>query len=141
MSSPASGPHASRAASAVIETVRPSAPPPRASYAAVHVDDLAAAYLAALERGRAGAIYNVLGAAYPTREVAEAVSHAVGADGRTVSITADAAREAWGPLARLPVAFPPVMAVRAALELEWTPRAPSLLSELVHGTLRRTLGA
>jgi nucleoside-diphosphate-sugar epimerase len=107
-------------------------------YGSVHVDDLAAAYLAALERAPAGALYNVVGSTLPTREVATAVSHAVGAGGRTVSLTPEEAHEAWGPPAGLLARGPTVMGVKAAVELAWTPRGPSLAYELTHGSLRRT---
>ncbi len=106
-------------------------------YGTVHVDDLAAAYLAALERAPAGARYNVVGSTLTTRELAGAVAHAVGAAGRTRSLTPDEAREAWGPLAGLLIGGPSILALRVVVELGWTPRAPSMLHELVHGTLRR----
>jgi nucleoside-diphosphate-sugar epimerase len=108
-----------------------------APYATVHVDDLAAAYLAALGRAPAGGRYNLVGSTLVTRELAGAVSHAVGAGGRTVSLTTDAAREAWGPMAGLLSGGPAVVALRAVVELGWTPRGASLPFELVHGTLRR----
>ena len=109
-------------------------------YAAVHVDDLAAAYLAALERAPAGALYNVVGSTPSTREVATAMAHAVGAAGRTVSLTPEEAQAAWGPLAAFLVRGPAVMGVKAAVELAWTPRGPSLAYELAHGSLRRPPG-
>ena len=103
----------------------------------VHVDDLADAYLRALERGRAGSLFNIVGRTHSAREIAEAVSHAAGGGGATVSLSLDEARDAWGPLAGVLVGFPPVSALRATVELGWTPREPSLLYELVHGSLRR----
>jgi nucleoside-diphosphate-sugar epimerase len=102
----------------------------------VHIDDLAAAYLAALVKGRAGARYNVLASTLTTREVAAAVSFAVGAEGRTRSIPLAEAKDTWGPLGPLLANAPPTSALRAAVELEWSPRAPSLQWELVHGSLR-----
>jgi nucleoside-diphosphate-sugar epimerase len=108
-----------------------------APYATLHVDDLAEAYAAALERAPAAARYDLVGSTLVTREVAGAVSHAVGAGGRTVSLTADAARDAWGPLAGVLIGGPAVVALRAVVELGWTPRGPSLPYELVHGSLRR----
>jgi len=107
-------------------------------YGTVHVDDLAAAYLAALERAPAGALYNVVGSTLPTREVATAVSHAVGAAGRTVSLTPEEAHAAWGPLAGLLIRGHTVLGVKAAVELAWTPRGPSLAYELTHGSMRAT---
>jgi nucleoside-diphosphate-sugar epimerase len=106
-------------------------------YGTVHVDDLTAAYLAALERAPAGSLYNLVGHTLTTRELAGAVSHAVGAGGRTVSLSPEEAQQAWGALAGLLVAGPAVSALRAVVELGWTPRAPTLPHELVHGSLRR----
>lgn len=108
-----------------------------APYGTLHVDDLAEAYVAALDRAPAGARYNLVGSTLVTRELAGAVSHAVGAGGRTVSLTADEARAAWGPLAAVLIGGPAVVALRAVVELGWTPRGASLPFELVHGTLRR----
>lgn len=106
-------------------------------YATVHVDDLAAAYLAALERAPAGSRYNLVGGTIPTREVASAVSYAAGAGGRTVALTAAEALAAWGPLAGTLMSAPLVASLRAVADLRWTPRAASLPYELVHGTLRQ----
>jgi nucleoside-diphosphate-sugar epimerase len=108
-------------------------------YATVHVDDLAAAYLAALERAPAGSRYNLVGGTIPTRELAGAVGYAAGAGGRTVALTAAEALAAWGPLAGTLMSTPLVASLRAVVDLGWTPRAASLPYELVHGTLRRPI--
>lgn len=108
-----------------------------APYSTVHLDDLAAAYAAALERAPAGARYNLVGHTPNTRDLAGAVGHAVGAAGRTVSLTPEAAQEAWGPFAGLLAGGPAVSSLRAVVELEWTPRGATLPFELVHGSLRR----
>lgn len=102
----------------------------------VHVDDLAQAYVAALARGAAGARYNIVASALAAREVAEAISHASGAGGRTVSIPASEAAAAWGPLGPLLERTPAISSLRAARDLAWTPRFPSLQWELLHGSLR-----
>lgn len=102
----------------------------------VHIDDLAAAYVAALAKGHAGARHNVVAATLPTREVAEAVSYAAGAGGRTVSIPVEQAAAAWGPLGPLLERSPVASSLRAARDLGWTPRSPSFQWELLHGSLR-----
>ena len=107
-------------------------------YGTVHVDDLAAAYLSALERAPAGALYNIVGSTPSTREVAAAMSHAVGAGGRTVSLTLEEAQAAWGPMAAFLARGPIVLGLRATVEMAWTPQGPSLAYELAHGSLRRT---
>jgi nucleoside-diphosphate-sugar epimerase len=54
----------------------------------VHVDDLAALYLAVLERGAAGETYLGVGGANPTvRELGEAASRALGLEGRVIPET------------------------------------------------------
>ncbi|MBB4638715.1 NAD-dependent epimerase/dehydratase family protein [Longimicrobium terrae] len=108
-----------------------------APFVTVHADDLAAAYAAALERAPAGSVYNLAGQSHTFRELAGAMSHAVGGGGRTVALSADEAREAWGPLAALITSIPAISALRATVELGWTPRAPSLTWELTHGSLLR----
>lgn len=107
-------------------------------YSAVHIEDLVAAFLLALERAPAGALYNVMGNAAPMRELAEAVSLSVGHGGRTVSLSPEDALRAWGPAARMFTRWPAVSALRICADLGWTPRAPVLTWELVHGSLRRT---
>jgi nucleoside-diphosphate-sugar epimerase len=108
-----------------------------APYGSIHIDDLVASYVAALDRAPAGALYNLVGNTITTRELAGAVSHATGAGGRTVSLTMDQAKEAWGPLAGLLAGGPQVAGLRAVVELGATAKAPSLPWELVHGSLRR----
>jgi len=106
-------------------------------YGTVHLEDLAAAYDAALQHGRAGARYNIVGQTLSTRDVAGAVADAVGADGRTAALTAAQAQEAWGPLAGVLIAAPRISSLRATRELQWTPRSATLTYELIHGSLRR----
>lgn len=106
-------------------------------YTAVHVDDLAAAYAAALERAPASSCYNIIGQTLTTRDLALAISHAVGVPGRTVSLTPAEARETFGQMAELMIKRPIVSGARAVLELGWTPQAPGLAYELAHGSLCR----
>lgn len=91
-------------------------------WALVHVDDVAALYVAALS-APPGSVYVGVGGVNPTaKEVAEAVAHAVGLDGKTVSITLAQARDEMGPIAdafALDQQFTPAKAQR---ELGWSPR-------------------
>ena len=88
----------------------------------VHVDDLAELYVAALT-ARAGAVYLGVGGVDPTaREVATAISHGAGLEGRTTSVPLDDARERMGPIAdafALDQRFTPA---RARQELGWVPQ-------------------
>ncbi|MFK4808738.1 NAD-dependent epimerase/dehydratase family protein [Devosia sp. ZW T5_3] len=102
----------------------------------VHVDDLVAAYIAALDRGRGGQLYNLVSDRVYMRDLAKAVSHATGGNGDTVSLTAQEAQSKWGPIAALYGASPIISGTRAIVELGWKATAPSALYELVHGSLR-----
>lgn len=63
----------------------------------LHVDDAASAYLAALDRGRAGAVYHIAAEAEPTiREIPVAVSAAAG-EVPVVSVDLDEATRALDP--------------------------------------------
>lgn len=104
--------------------------------ATVHIDDLVQAYVAAMDRGRAGRIYNLVSDGVYMRDLAQAVSYAVGGEGQTVSLTTAEAQDAWGPIAALYGASPVISGARAVFELGWKATAPSVLHDLVHGSLR-----
>lgn len=105
-------------------------------YGTVHIDDLSQAYMAALDRAPAGSLYHLVGHTLPTREVALAMAHAVGAPGTLTSLDPETAVDRFGRLADLLVRFPMVTSLRTVAELGWTPRAPSLPFELLWGSLR-----
>ncbi len=102
----------------------------------VHVDDLADAYVAALEKAHAGSVYNVLSATLTLREVAESVSWATGGEGKTRSIPLEEAAATWGPLGPLLAQSPAISALRVTKDLGFTARRPSFQWELVNGSLR-----
>ncbi|MFC7906827.1 NAD-dependent epimerase/dehydratase family protein [Streptomyces nigra] len=96
----------------------------------VHIDDIAELYVAAL-RAEPGAEYLGVGGTNPTaKDCALAVAHAVGLDGKTVSLTLDEARAQMGPIAdafALDQQFTPA---RAEAELGWVPAHTDPLSVL-----------
>ena len=102
----------------------------------VHIDDLVSAYLAALDRGVAGRVYNLVSDRVYMTDLAKAVSHATGGTGEVVSLSPDEAQSVWGPLAMMYGASPIISGTRAIVELAWNATAPSVLFELVHGSLR-----
>lgn len=102
---------------------------------AVHVDAAADAYVAALDRGEAGAVYHVASDDAPDmRTLAEAV--AIGTGARAVSVTEAEAVEAVGPFAAMFLALDNGLdSGRARCELGWSPTGrPSLLWDAAHGS-------
>jgi nucleoside-diphosphate-sugar epimerase len=104
-------------------------------WATVHVDDLAALYVLALENAVAGATYIGASGQNPTvRELGEAAATAAGLAGVTPE-SADASRE------RLGAAYADALLLdqqasgsRARIDLGWEPNGPSLVEELTSGS-------
>lgn len=92
-----------------------------AHWALIHVDDLAALYVAGL-RASAGAVYVGVGDVLPTaREVAEAVAVSLGIPGSIASTSLDDARASMGPIADALALDQQLTAARAQRELGWSP--------------------
>lgn len=105
-------------------------------YGGVHRDDLAAAYVIALEAPSVGGRLHLVSQTVTMRDVAAAMSHGIGAGGETMTITLEEAKQRWGPLGLGFLGGPIVSSVRATAELGWRPAGPSLPYELIHGSLR-----
>ena len=102
----------------------------------VHVEDLAAVYALALTRAPAGTVLNVAATSVTGHDLCRAISYAAGLAGE---ITVRAPSEILAALGPLGGAF--IMDLRlsnflATQLLGWTPSAPSLLYELLYGTLK-----
>lgn len=95
----------------------------------VHVDDLAALYVLALD-APAGTVLNAAGPSLPVREVAEAAARATGA--RAEAWPLEDARARLGPYADALALDQQVSADRAR-GLGWRPSRPSVLEELGGG--------
>lgn len=102
----------------------------------VHVDDLVEAYLAALDHGKAGQIYNLVSGEVYMKDLARAVTRAIGKTSEGTSLTPEEASAKWGPLAALYGTAPVVSGSKAVMDLGWKATAPSVVYELVHGSLR-----
>lgn len=105
----------------------------------VHVDDLARAYVPALTQTPAGILLNV--ATEPSirfKEIAEAAGRAAGIDGHAETWPIDAARQVLGPLADALVLDIHMSGAKARHMLGWTPQAPSVLDDLIHGSYSST---
>nr|WP_168515496.1 NAD-dependent epimerase/dehydratase family protein [Streptomyces sp. S1D4-11]QIZ00681.1 NAD-dependent epimerase/dehydratase family protein [Streptomyces sp. S1D4-11] len=110
-------------------------------YGNVYLDDLADAYLLALEHAPAGSVYNLASDECDFRRIAEAIGKLFGFGG-AVSATEEEFAQALGPLpaASYLGSNSRVDSTRARTELGWVPQGPPLLDELVHGSYRRIWG-
>lgn len=104
----------------------------------VDVDDLAQLYVLALEKAPAGSLYNGShGPSYRVREVAEAASIGGGAKGKTHATPLEEARKTMGAFADALVLDQQVSGEKAKKELQWSPRAGSVLDDLKNGSYTR----
>ena len=96
----------------------------------VHVDDLAAAYLSAVESTLGGDVLNLAEPSHATvRECAAAASRAAGRDGAVVSLAPAEAAAAFGPAA-VPLAFSQAVdSGKAGRLLGWQPRHAGFVAE------------
>lgn len=108
----------------------------RNRWPAVHVDDLATAYLSALERAArgdaqvAGQIFNVVAEdAVPVAEMGEAIRASVGAE-RVEFWPLDDARKSFGPFADALALDQMVSGQHARRVLAWEPHGPGLIADL-----------
>jgi nucleoside-diphosphate-sugar epimerase len=104
----------------------------------VHVDDLAAAYTLALTRGPAGTVLNVAATTVMGRDLARAISFAAGLEGVIVERTPADFVSALGPLAGALMIDLRLSNFAVTERLGWTPSAPTVLYELLHGSLSQT---
>ncbi|WP_327365432.1 NAD-dependent epimerase/dehydratase family protein [Streptomyces sp. NBC_01217] len=109
-------------------------------YGNVYLDDLADAYLLALEHAPAGSVYNLAADECDFRRIAEAIAELLGFED-AVSATAEEYARALGPVPAAGLGSNSrVDSAKARTELGWTPQGPPLLDELVHGSYRRIWG-
>ena len=108
-------------------------------WANVHIDDLVALYLAAIERAPAGSFYFAENGENSMREVCEAISRMLGQGGRTQAMSIEEAAAVWGegPAADTMGSNSRVRAKRARAELGWKPAARPLIEEIETGCYAR----
>ena len=103
----------------------------------VHVQDLADLYVRSLD-APAGRLYNaVSGPSYRARDVAVAAGLAAGTDGSWEPWALEDVQDALGGFGMALSLSQRMTAARARRELEWEPRAPTLMEELLRGSYRR----
>ena len=104
-------------------------------WANVHIDDLMALYVLAIEKAPAGAFYYAENGENSMREICEAISRILGQGGRTQSMTMEEAATEWGegPANDTMGSNSRVRAKRARAELKWRPKAHSLIEEIERG--------
>ena len=101
----------------------------------VHVDDLAALYVLALEQAEAGSVFMAVeGEASTMREIAAAASVAGGAGGATRSWPVEEARASLGPLVDALLIDQQATSARARELLGWRPSRPDVLEDLQKGS-------
>ena len=101
----------------------------------VHIDDLTALYLLALEKAPAGMFYFAENGENSMREVCVAIGRMLGHDSGPEAMTMAEASAEWGegPAHDTMGSNSRVRAVGARRELGWNPAAPSLIEEIQHG--------
>jgi len=105
-------------------------------WATVHVDDLAALYVLALEQAEAGSLYIGANGVNPAvHELFEAASRAAGVTDAPVAETADATRARLGAaLADALLLDQGATGFGAKIDFGWEPNGPSLADELATGS-------
>jgi nucleoside-diphosphate-sugar epimerase len=109
-------------------------------WANVHIDDLTALYILAIEKAPLGAFYYAESGENSMREVCEAIGRMLGQGGRTQSMTMEEASAEWGegPANDTMGSNSRVRAKRARAELGWQPMARSLIEEIERGSYARS---
>jgi nucleoside-diphosphate-sugar epimerase len=101
----------------------------------VHVDDRAAAYALALTRAPAGTVLNVVATSVVGRDLARAISVAAGLGGGIAVRSPVDVVSALGGLGGAYMLDLRLSSFAVSQLLGWTPTAPSLLHELLYGSL------
>jgi nucleoside-diphosphate-sugar epimerase len=105
-------------------------------WATVHVGDVAALYVLALENGGAGEVYIAAGGANPTvRELGELAARAADVAGGVEAQTVEQTSERLGAgLAEALLLDQQARGTKARIDLGWEPNGPSLADEIATGS-------
>lgn len=109
-------------------------------YGNVYLDDLAAAYVLALDGAPAGSVYNVVAGENTLGQIAGGVSEVLGLS-PAVSVSVEQSVQALGPLYGMGIAVAArADSARVRRELGWDPQGPTLMEDLTQGSYRRLWG-
>ena len=104
-------------------------------WATVHVDDLAALYVLALEHGTTGSVYIGASGANPTvRELGELAAAAAGANGVEAETVAQTEERLGAGLAEALLLDQQARGTKARIDLGWEPNGPALTDEIATGS-------
>jgi nucleoside-diphosphate-sugar epimerase len=95
-------------------------------YSNVHIDDLVALYLLALERAPGGSFFFAENGSASFKEIAEMISRSLGYGGRTVSVSIEELVRKYGDAGRYGITSNSLVSAVNARRLGWSPKAPSL---------------
>jgi nucleoside-diphosphate-sugar epimerase len=104
-------------------------------WANIHIDDLTTLYVLAIEKAPASAFYFAENGENSMRDACQAISRMLGQGGRTQSMTIEEAAAEWGegPANDTMGSNSRVRAKRSRAELNWQPKARSLIEEIERG--------
>lgn len=95
-------------------------------YSNVHIDDLVDLYLLVMERAAGGSFFYAENGVNSFKEIAEMISHSLGFEGKTFSMSVAEVTRNHGEAARLGAASNSFVRAENARRLGWNPQAPSL---------------
>jgi nucleoside-diphosphate-sugar epimerase len=95
-------------------------------YSNVHIDDLVALYLLALERAPGGSFFFAENGSASFKEIAEIISRSLGFGGKTASVSIEDLVRKYGDAGRYGITSNSLVSAVNARRLGWSPKAPSL---------------
>ena len=101
-------------------------------YSNVHIDDLVEVYMLALDKAPGGSFFFAENGDASFKEIAEMVSHALGFEGRTVSLSVEDLVRQYGEAGRYGVTSNSRVSALNARRLGWSPKGPSLAEYIEH---------
>ena len=98
----------------------------------MHIDDLVELYVLALDKAPGGSFFFAENGDASFKEIAEMVSHSLGFEGRTVSLSVEDVVRQYGEAGRYGVTSNSRVSALNARRLGWSPKGPSLAEYIEH---------